>query len=163
MSVTALRPWRAVRARPDAEGRAFIGIEAARLTGYLPVELVRKDFRRGHEIGCGRFFWATCSRAAIRSAISLACSRSKASPRCCDRRRSRSSRSSARPNFPACSTPPADRDSPRGEEVRLPPAFGGLIAKIKSTRSRRRLGVLVELAGLPFRVVAPADKLEKIA
>jgi hypothetical protein len=48
-----------------------------------------------------------------------------------------------------------------GEEVRLPAAFGGLIAKIKSTRSRRRLGVLVELAGLPFR--APADKLEKIA
>jgi hypothetical protein len=47
--------------------------------------------------------------------------------------------------------------------VRLPAAFGGLIAKIKSTRSRRRLGVLVELAGLPFRVVAPADKLEKIA
>jgi hypothetical protein len=28
-----------VRAFPDAEGRALIGIEAARLTGYLPVEL----------------------------------------------------------------------------------------------------------------------------
>ena len=41
MPLTALRPWHAVRARPDAEGRALIGIEAAPLTGYLPVELVR--------------------------------------------------------------------------------------------------------------------------
>jgi hypothetical protein len=41
MPVAALRPWHAIRARPDAEGRALIGIEAARLTGYLPVELTR--------------------------------------------------------------------------------------------------------------------------
>jgi hypothetical protein len=47
--------------------------------------------------------------------------------------------------------------------VRLPAAFSGLIAKIKSTRLRRRLGALVELTGLPFRLTAPADKLEKIA
>jgi hypothetical protein len=82
MPVTALRPWRAVRSRPDAEGRALIGIEAAQLTGYLPVELVRKDFHRGHEIGWRLLFLATCSRAVIRSAISPACSRSKASPTC---------------------------------------------------------------------------------
>jgi hypothetical protein len=47
--------------------------------------------------------------------------------------------------------------------VRLPAAFGGLIAKIKCTRPRRRLGALVELTGLPFRVTVAGDRLEKIA
>jgi transcription antitermination factor NusG len=50
-----------------------------------------------------------------------------------------------------------------GEEVRLPAAFGGLVARIKSARTRRRRGMLVELVGLPFKVTAPADKLEKVA
>jgi hypothetical protein len=43
--------WHAVRARPDAEGRSLIGVMAARLDGYLPVELVRKDFRGRREVG----------------------------------------------------------------------------------------------------------------
>jgi transcription antitermination factor NusG len=50
-----------------------------------------------------------------------------------------------------------------GDTVRLTGPFAGMIAKIRSARPRRRLGLLVELAGLPFRVTAPADKLEKIA
>jgi hypothetical protein len=37
--------WFAVRARPRAEERAVIGIEAAGMAAFLPVELVRINFR----------------------------------------------------------------------------------------------------------------------
>jgi transcription antitermination factor NusG len=50
-----------------------------------------------------------------------------------------------------------------GDTVLLTGPFAGLVAKIRSARPRKRLGLLVELTGLPFRVTAPADKLEKIA
>jgi hypothetical protein len=43
--------WHAVRTRPDAEGRASIGIAGIGREAYLPIELLRKDFRRGREIG----------------------------------------------------------------------------------------------------------------
>jgi hypothetical protein len=45
------KPRYAIRARTGAEGRALIGIMAARLDAYLPVELLRKKFRNGREIG----------------------------------------------------------------------------------------------------------------
>jgi Transcription termination factor nusG len=165
MSVTALRPWRAVRARPDAEGRALIGIEAARLTGYLPVELVRKNFRRGHEIGWRPLFlgylFARCDPERdlarlleIEGVADVLRSAPIADEVIEVIRQAELSGvfdGTRRPRF-------AD-----GEEVRLPAAFSGLIAKIKCTRPRRRLGALVELTGLPFRLTAPADKLERIA
>jgi transcription antitermination factor NusG len=162
-------PWHAIRARPDAEGRALIGIEAAQLTGYLPVELVRKTYRRGHEIGWRPLFlgylFARCDPTRdLRRLLEIEGVADVLRPR----------------GVPA---PIADEvieairqaelaglfDHTRrlrfceGEEVELPAVFGGLIAKIKCTRPRRRLGMLVELTGLPFRVTAPADKLEKIA
>jgi transcription antitermination factor NusG len=49
-----------------------------------------------------------------------------------------------------------------GDEVRLPGAFAGLVARIKSARARRRSALVLELVGMPFRVTAPADKLERL-
>jgi hypothetical protein len=45
-----------------------------------------------------------------------------------------------------------------GDTVAIRDAFGGLVAKIRSASA-----LILVLAGLPFRVIAPADKLEKIA
>jgi hypothetical protein len=83
--------WHAIQVKPNAEGRVAIGLQGARLTGYLPLALTRRVVR-GRDCGIA---WA--------------------------------------------------------------PLFRG------SARQRRRLGLLVELAGLPFRVLAPADRLEKVA
>jgi transcriptional antiterminator RfaH len=158
--------WYAIRARPNAEGHASIGIAAAPLRAYLPVQRVYKDFRRGHEIGWRPLF---VGYLFVRCDLERDFARLVEIEGVADVLRS---------------APISDeiievirlaelsgvfdntRQRPRfteGEEVRLPAAFGGIIAKIKSTRPRRRLGALVELTGLPFRVTAPADKLEKVA
>jgi Transcription termination factor nusG len=42
--------WHAVRAKIGAEGRALIGIEAAGMGAYLPIELIRKNHRGEREI-----------------------------------------------------------------------------------------------------------------
>jgi hypothetical protein len=62
-------------------------------------------------------------------------------------------------SIPWCAAPAASR--PRS--VIPPGSFAGMVAKVKSARQRRRLGLLVELAGLPFKVLAPTDRLEKVA
>jgi hypothetical protein len=42
--------WFAVRAKPGAEGKVLVGIEAARMQAYLPVELVRVNLRSRSEV-----------------------------------------------------------------------------------------------------------------
>jgi transcription antitermination factor NusG len=51
-----------------------------------------------------------------------------------------------------------------GDTVTMPGAFAGRLAKIRNIRRlHKRVGALVELAGLPFRVTVSADRLEKVA
>ena len=42
--------WHVVRVRPGAEGKALIGIEAAHMQAFLPVELVRLNLRSRSEV-----------------------------------------------------------------------------------------------------------------
>jgi hypothetical protein len=42
--------WYPVRTRPGAEGKAFVGLEAAHMQVYLPVELLRITLRRRTEV-----------------------------------------------------------------------------------------------------------------
>jgi transcriptional antiterminator RfaH len=166
MSVTALRPWHAIRARPDAEGRALVGIEAARLTGYLPVELIRKDFRGRREVGWRPLFlgylFARCDPQrdlARMLEIDGIADVMRSAPIADDvieairtAELSGVFDSTRRPRFA------------EGEEVRLTGPFAGIVAKVRSTTRRKRPARIVELLGLPFaKVTVAADKLERIA
>jgi hypothetical protein len=42
--------WHAVRVKPGAESKALVGIEAARMQAFLPVELVRTNHRSRSEV-----------------------------------------------------------------------------------------------------------------
>jgi Transcription termination factor nusG len=44
--------WFAVRTHAGAEGKALIGIEAAHMQAFLPVELVRTNYRGNHRQAC---------------------------------------------------------------------------------------------------------------
>jgi hypothetical protein len=44
------REWHVVRSSPGAEGRALIGIQAAGMTGFLPVELLNRNHRGEREV-----------------------------------------------------------------------------------------------------------------
>jgi Transcription termination factor nusG len=46
-----LAEWHAVRLKPGAEDRARIGIEASGMPVYLPVEMIRKDYRGERAVG----------------------------------------------------------------------------------------------------------------
>jgi transcription antitermination factor NusG len=164
-----MRAWHAIRAKPGAEGRVLIGIEAFFLDGYLPVELVRKTYRgtRERSVSWGPLFplyvFARCDPATDHARV-------------CDV----DGVFGSRPLLPAAIPDDVIEEIRRheqlgvfdrtrqarftaGDTVRLTGPFAGMIAKIKCARPRRRLGLLVELCGLPFRITAPADKLEKIA
>jgi transcription antitermination factor NusG len=164
-----MRAWHAIRAKPGAEGRVMIGIEACGLDGYLPVELVRKTFRgtRERTVSWGPLFplyvFARCDPATDHARL-----------------RDVDGVFGPRPLLPTA-IPDEVIESIRrheqlgvfdhtrqarftaGDTVRLTGPFAGMIAKIRSARPRKRLGLLVELSGLPFRVTARADQLEKIA
>jgi transcription antitermination factor NusG len=161
--------WHAVRARPNAEGRILIGIIAARLEGYLPVELVRKSYRRGYEIGWrplfDRYLFVRCDSSRglprlleIEGVAELLRAGDRLAP-IADEVIEAIRSAEALGLFDATRRP----RFAEGDEVRLPGAFAGLVAKIKSARARRRSALVLELVGMPFRVVASADKLEKIA
>jgi Transcription termination factor nusG len=157
--------WHAVRTRPDAEGRALIGIAGIGREAYLPVELVRKDFRRGREIGWQPLFagyvFARCDLGCdlprlleVEGVVDVLKSAPIADTVIESIRqheqlgafdRTRQARLTA------------------GDTVRLTGPLSGMIAKIRSARPRRRAALILELVGSPFRVVAPAGKLEKIA
>jgi hypothetical protein len=48
--ISGAAEWYPVRVRPGAEAKAFVGLEAAHLQAFLPVELVRITLRRSSEI-----------------------------------------------------------------------------------------------------------------
>jgi transcription antitermination factor NusG len=160
-----LSAWHAVRTRPDAEGRASIGIAGSGREAYLPIELVRKDFRRGREIGWQPLF---------RGYVFARCDLERDLPRLLE----------IEGVADVLKSPPIADDIietirrheqlgvfdrtrqarfTAGDTVRLTGPLAGLVAKIRSARPRRRAALILELVGLPFRVVAPAGKLEKIA
>jgi transcription antitermination factor NusG len=162
-----MRAWHTLRAKPSAEGRVLIGIGACGLDGFLPVELVRKHYRgtRERPVSWSPLFplyvFARCDPGTDHA-------------RLCDI----DGVQGPRPLLPAAIPDEVIETIRRheqmgvfdrtrqarftaGDTVRLTGPFAGMIAKIRSARPRRRLGLLVELAGLPFRVIAPADKLEE--
>ena len=159
----------AVRTSQGAEDRATIGIGGIGLEAYLPIELERQDYRGRREIGWrplflnyvfaradfGRDLPRLLTIAGVTDVL----------------------RQNGKPAPIADDIIAAIRQAEQlgvfdrtrqarlveGDTVAIRGAFGGLVAKIRSARPRRRSALILELVGLPFRVVAPADKLEKIA
>ena len=161
--------WHAIRARTGAEARILIGIMAARLDGYMPVELLTKKFRTGREIG-----W----RPLFTGYLFVRCDSARDLPRLHEIEGVAEVLRTGGRLAPiadeviatirqAEQTGAFDRTRQarfvEGDTVRLRGPFAGMIAKIRSARARRRSALLLELVGAPFRVVASADKLTKIA
>jgi transcription antitermination factor NusG len=163
--------WHALRTKPDGEGRALIGIQAAGLTGYMPVTLTRRTVR-GRDYGIA---W----RPSFVGYVLVRCDLGRDLPRLLSVDGVAGLvRSAGTPCAIADEVIAAIRaveaegllDNGRklrvceGDTVRLPGAFAGVVAKISNVRRvSRRLGLLVEMTRLPFRVAVPADRLEKVA
>jgi len=159
--------WHAVKSRPGAEGRALIGIEACGMTGFLPVELVRKDHRGRRAITWRALFdgylFARCDPGrdisrlieidgvedVLRQGYKLSripddvIEAIKAAEQAGAFDRTRKTRLA------------------HGDDVQISTGpFGSLVAKIKSARPSRRMELLVNF---PFRVTASVDNIEKIS
>jgi transcription antitermination factor NusG len=163
--------WHAISTRPNAEGRVAIGLQGARLAAYLPVTLTRRTIRgRDHGI-----MWQPLFRNYIFARIDLG--RDLTRVLAVDGVDSLVRGAGGKPAPIADDALEAIRAVEatglfdhgtrlrlaEGDVVSLPGPWAGVIARVKSARQRRRLGLLIELTGLPFRVWAPAGRLEKVA
>lgn len=154
--------WHAVRSRPGAEGRALICLVAAGLTGFLPVALIHKDFRKYRELTWeplfDGYFFVKCEASrdiprlleikGIEDVI-----REKIPEEVVDairiaERHGVFDRGQRKTRFKA------------GDDVISTGPLGKLVAKIKSARPSRRMELLTNF---PFRVTASIDKIEKIS
>jgi transcription antitermination factor NusG len=161
--------WHVVQTSQAAEGRAAIGVGGIGLEAYLPIELERQNYRGRCEIAwrplfpnyvfaradCGRDLPRLMAVAGVADVL----------------------RQNGKPARIADDVIATIRQAEQlgafdrtrqarlveGDTVAIRGAFGGLIAKIQPAKPRRRSALILELIGFPFRVVAPANKLEKIA
>jgi transcription antitermination factor NusG len=162
--------WHVVRTSREAEGRATIGLGGIGLETYLPVELQRQDHRGRREVGWRPLFptYVFAPADGARDA-----SRLMAVAGVVNILRAANGKPAPVPDDVIAAIKQAEQlgafDRTRqarlveGDTVAIKGAFGGLIAKIRSARSSRRSALILELVGAPFRIIAPADKLTKIA
>jgi transcriptional antiterminator RfaH len=160
--------WHAVHAKIGAEGRALIGIEAAGMGAYLPVELIRKNHRGEREI-IWRPLFPRYLFAAIDPGRDLARLRETDGvedvlraggqlARVPDEAIEAIRRAQSAGIFDHTGSATGFK---AGDSVRLVDGpFAGLIARVRSARSRHRLQIMVDFV---HQLTVGADRLEKIA
>jgi transcription antitermination factor NusG len=161
--------WHAVKSRPGAEGRALIGIEACGMTGFLPVELFRKDHRGEREVTWRALFpgylFVRCDLGCDLSRLleidgieDVLRGRHGAAP-VADAVIEAIRTAERVGSFDRTRTPRLAH----GDDVVIQDGpFAHLVAKIKSERPSKRMARCMELVGnYPFRITASVDNLEK--
>lgn len=160
--------WHAIKSKPGAEGRALIGIEASGMVAFLPVELVRKTHRGEREVT-----W----RALFPGYLFACCEPSRDLPRLLEidgvvdvlRPGGRLARVPDRAieairqaqDMGAFDHSRSPSGFVTGENVRvLHGPFAGLIARIRSAKSKNRIEVIVDFV---HKITVGVDKLEKIS
>jgi hypothetical protein len=154
--------WHAVKSRPGAEGRAFIGIQACGMPGFLPVCRVHKEFRHYREVGWESLFdgylFVKCDAAldlpdllAIKGVEDVL--REKIPEEVIEAIRIATDhgvfdKGHRKTRFS------------QGDDVISTGPLGKLVAKIKSARPSRRMELLTNF---PFRVTVGAENVEKVA
>jgi transcriptional antiterminator RfaH len=160
--------WHAIKSRPGAEGRALIGIEASGMEAFLPVELVRKNHRGEREVTWRplfpRYLFAQCDpgrdipRLLEIDGIEEILRPGGRLARVPDEAINAIRRAQDMGAFDHTGASGCLMD---GENVRvLDGPFAGLIARVRSAKSKHRIEVVVDFV---HKVTVGIDKLEKIS
>jgi transcription antitermination factor NusG len=160
--------WHAIKSKPGAEGRALIGIEASGMGAFLPVELIRKTHRGEREVT-----W----KPLFPGYLFACCEPSRDLPRLLEidgvvdvlRPGGRLARVPDRAieairkaqEMGAFDYTRAGWFLTAEDKVRiLGGPFAGLVARIKSAKSKNRIEVIVDFV---HKITVGIDKLEKIS